>query len=792
MTVETRQFAQLKKIIKKKNIRVQEQAQLEETLQAMKLQNTDLNTQNVDGQALLSLAAVNGHEKVIDNLIAAGVKVTDLPKTAGVASPLVVAIQHKHDKIAEILIEKGAPGVEDGSLQLAVGLKDSSLAHKIIAKASKEQLEKRPYVIYLAAMDGKGDIIEAMKKKGVNINSTFRREVDYYMYSFSALHEAIKCNDKVAVKLLLEKGADVNLCPKNGVTPLSYAIERGNRDMINLLIQEGANLNTTSPEFNDHYVDKVQYTPLMLAVKHNKQYVIDRLLIEKGKGKLEINTVTKHGFEWQSTLSLAVQAGNIKAAQKLVAAGADSIRNPYGNLGTDSCSVYIAAKRGYKDLVIQMLIKAKEKEPNTPLQNIIPYYMTAGMFKGIINEAIKQNKADLLVEVLKVTSLYDKPDTIKLNIESAFQGHNVMKAAVTCIEQSAELSLDKSRQALKQLDEIYGKRLIKYSAVEKQIATAIQNKSAEIMLSKNVNEAYDEIKKALPQDNKIVLPAGISQNLFKPENASKLINLLELIKDPKSQIPQELRLKFLGEMKLFAEKTANSAIVDTIQEISKKIQAANGASLPVDKEVQIAPNNTEITLKEEPAKSTSAQAAEIDADKSVPDQSIQEVVAATIDQTATPTQQAVAATTIVPAEENANNEQAPQQATPGSKNNHNVSAAAQAAKDLAPEHQELLKSIMDTLSTYDVQQLMDLNQRIVGVNNNNNKVQLKPKAVEHEDIASLPKEVLQELSKKIEVIRVQMEEAQKEKVQKKEDILPENESSSISKPTNRGSQGIKF
>ena len=54
---------------------------------------------------------------------------------------------------------------------------------------------------------------------------------------------AAENGNKDIVKLLIDKGANVNKQDKNGKTPLMYAVVKGNKDIVKLLIENGAIVN---------------------------------------------------------------------------------------------------------------------------------------------------------------------------------------------------------------------------------------------------------------------------------------------------------------------------------------------------------------------------------------------------------------------------------------------------------------------------------------------------------------------------------------------------------------------
>lgn len=104
------------------------------------------------------------------------------------------------------------------------------------------------------------------------------------------------------IKLLIDKGANVNIEDRNGKTALFWACQNGYLDIVNLLIDKGANVNvrdTTLMEAckNNHcslldlivdddiIIEKVDYktgtSPLMKACMNN-HFEIAKLLTENG------------------------------------------------------------------------------------------------------------------------------------------------------------------------------------------------------------------------------------------------------------------------------------------------------------------------------------------------------------------------------------------------------------------------------------------------------------------------------------------------------------------------------
>ena len=56
---------------------------------------------------------------------------------------------------------------------------------------------------------------------------------------FTPLYDAAYKGHKDVVQLLLDRGAEPNMTDQNGMTPLSHAIQRGHTDIANILTENG-------------------------------------------------------------------------------------------------------------------------------------------------------------------------------------------------------------------------------------------------------------------------------------------------------------------------------------------------------------------------------------------------------------------------------------------------------------------------------------------------------------------------------------------------------------------------
>ncbi len=120
------------------------------------------------------------------------------------------------------------------------------------------------------------------------------------------LIDAAFSNDFQKVNELISQGVDVNaMFDMTGDTPLTAAADKGNTEMVRLLISKGADLEAWS----------LGGTALMRAANEGRAEVV-KLLIESGA---DVNAMTRGG---ESALSLAEKNGHADVVQLLRQAGA--------------------------------------------------------------------------------------------------------------------------------------------------------------------------------------------------------------------------------------------------------------------------------------------------------------------------------------------------------------------------------------------------------------------------------------------------------------------------------------
>ncbi|RWS14015.1 Poly(ADP-ribose) polymerase pme-5-like protein [Dinothrombium tinctorium] len=147
-------------------------------------------------------------------------------------------------------------------------------------------------------------------------------------------HEANSCNDGSSC---IEKQN------KAGLTPLHVAVEKGFADVVQILLQSGADAEKTTAAMND------RLTPLMIAAQHGHLPIL-KMLVEKG---VDVETTDK---KHRTALLHAVMNGHANAASYLLRLGA----NPDAKDNVGNTAVHYAAAYGWY-FCYKLLVEAGAK-----------------------------------------------------------------------------------------------------------------------------------------------------------------------------------------------------------------------------------------------------------------------------------------------------------------------------------------------------------------------------------------------------------------------------------------------
>lgn len=106
----------------------------------------------------------------------------------------------------------------------------------VIDLGGKKKKAKAASALMNAVVEGQWEIVKLLVEKGADINQTDKD-------GWTALMWAVHYDRKDIVELLIEKGADINIRTKDDRTPLILAIRDDHHDITKLLIKSGADVN---------------------------------------------------------------------------------------------------------------------------------------------------------------------------------------------------------------------------------------------------------------------------------------------------------------------------------------------------------------------------------------------------------------------------------------------------------------------------------------------------------------------------------------------------------------------
>lgn len=161
------------------------------------------------------------------------------------------------------------------------------------------------------------------------------------------IHDAARTGDVAAITAALDAGADVNAVDGGG-TALYFAVKRGHLAAAKLLIERGAKVNVGS-----------KYWGYLLTIATAKTRV-DLITLLLANGANPNST-----FDGESVLHVAVKFGCLACVKALVEAGADVNAPTYDNWSSTRTPIHIAIRYGYPE-VADYLMAHGVVVPNPP------------------------------------------------------------------------------------------------------------------------------------------------------------------------------------------------------------------------------------------------------------------------------------------------------------------------------------------------------------------------------------------------------------------------------------------
>jgi cytohesin len=221
----------------------------------------------------LHWAAWVGHKEIAELLITAGADVN--AKDGDDDSPLDEAVSEGEKEIADLLRKHGS---KHGTIHSAVGGGDVEAVKEFLAAGVDVNAVAMDDVFF-----GQTPLDAANKYNQGAVAVLLRKYGGKTCVELGALFDAAKKGNIEGIKQHLAAGGDVSLRNNNGDTMLNYAAFLGHKEIVELLVENGAEVNAKG---------LADWTPLHLAAQNNKEQIV-QLLIAKGA---EMNPYTTPGF----------------------------------------------------------------------------------------------------------------------------------------------------------------------------------------------------------------------------------------------------------------------------------------------------------------------------------------------------------------------------------------------------------------------------------------------------------------------------------------------------------------
>ncbi len=296
----------------------------------------DVNSLNKNKQTALHFAASAGQLDAAVVLLEAKADVTVADKYQKTA--LHYSARNGHKATTTLLLEKDA----------LINAKD----------------EKNKTPLDYAVTKKRTEVIELLRSKG---GKTAKEQL-----AAENIFAAAEVGDLEAIKKHLEGGVDVNAVNKGGYTALHMAVRRGQKEVVALLLEKGANVNA----------ERKGKTPLEFAGKNEE---IAALLREKG-GK------TGKEIKAAGSIFSAAQSGLVDAVKTHLAAGVDVNGKNKGGY----TALHLASKKGHVE-VAKVLLEAKadiaaaSKSGKTALHYVAYYKGNIDLAKLLLDAGAEPN-----------------------------------------------------------------------------------------------------------------------------------------------------------------------------------------------------------------------------------------------------------------------------------------------------------------------------------------------------------------------------------------------------------------
>lgn len=323
------------------NIKILREKGAQEDITGLTLPREALSYHDENGNSALYSAISNNHYDFTKLLLDGGLNVNEGfisgAQKENSDYPIFIAIRKGYTEIAMLLVEYGAD----------LSLRNRANQTPLICAAEFHTEIEQGLFLTLGNRkeETEADQIIEVDTKLPSIELTIEQEVHDMGEKDFTYKKEVNGNLEL-IKLMIEKGADINAKDKLECTPLYYSIDLNSRKLMKLLIEKGADVNGKTNGGSTALRPAVWKATHSKNDESKKQYLeIIRYLVSQGA---DVNISEKVFNEPDETfLMLAVGAGDCETSKLLIELGADiNAKNSQGLTALD-----IAKKKGHKEVV---------------------------------------------------------------------------------------------------------------------------------------------------------------------------------------------------------------------------------------------------------------------------------------------------------------------------------------------------------------------------------------------------------------------------------------------------------
>ena len=268
-------------------------------------------------EKILYLAIINNHEYILDTFIKQGISLDSLKEMDFNGSTLFeVALEKEFEFLLDVLINDQAyveklmnHGIDP--LLLSVNNGNAHLIEELLKKGwsidHKNKAQQTPLMISI--IEGNKDIADLLLSYGADLKAQDVDNVNVLMLSSEKGYLDI-------VKKCINKGLDINSRDVFMKTPLMYAAKGGDAETVKYLIDHGSDINAKA---DNPLVISKNRTALMPALE-NKNHRVLELLLENGAN---MNYLTNNVLIDWTPLMHACHNDDIESLELLLTYGAD-------------------------------------------------------------------------------------------------------------------------------------------------------------------------------------------------------------------------------------------------------------------------------------------------------------------------------------------------------------------------------------------------------------------------------------------------------------------------------------